>query len=152
MENTIDEPVQLPNTVELNNEALGYLDSIRKWTKFFSILAFIGLGIMVLLALTMGTVMGAISNAGMNQGLPFQPFLFSILYIIFAGFYVYPAISLYKFSNTLGQMLQTRDSNKASEAFKYFKGHLKYVGIFTIVILSLYLLIFLFSFMTVLFL
>lgn len=150
MENPITETVQPSNTIELNFEALNYLESIRKWTKFFSILSFVGLGLMIILALTMGTILAAVNNVAYDQSFPFPPFLLSIIYLIFAGIYVYPAISLYKFSTTLGQMLSSKDSNKASLAFKYFKGHLKYIGILTIIFISLYVLVFLISFMGIL--
>lgn len=147
METPISEPVQVPNSVELNSEALRYLESIRKWTKFFAILGCIGIGLMVVLALTMGTILTGISNMANNGDYPFPTILFTIIYLLLAGAYVYPVVSLYKFSNSLGQMLENKESNMATEAFKHFNGHLRYIGVFTIIIMGLYALLFLFSIM-----
>jgi hypothetical protein len=138
------------NTIEINFEGMSYLNGIRKWTKFFSILGFVGVALMVVLALTMGTVIAGLGSVANSQAFPFPTVLVTILYLVFAGLYLYPAISLYKFSTALGLALDSREGSQITKAFKFLNGHFNYVGVLTIVILGLYVVFFLIAIMGIL--
>jgi hypothetical protein len=74
------------------------------------------------------------------------------IYIIFAVIYYFPVSYLHKFSREMKQGLSSKDMNSVSFGFQNLKSLFKFLGIFTIVILSVYALIFLFTIPTMLFL
>lgn len=126
---------------ELNfsEEIKGYLKEIAKWAYFLSILGFVGLGIMVIFGLFFGAIMGSLpSNAysmGYSTGM-------GIAYVILALIYFFPILYLYKFAKKMKAALRTKDNNELTSAFSNLKSHYKFIGIFTLIILSIYILIF----------
>jgi hypothetical protein len=67
-----------------------------------------------------------------------------IFYIVFAGIYFFPVFYLYRFSKYAKLSLTQINSGGSStelmaHAIGYLKKHFRYVGIFTIVILAVYL-------------
>ncbi|RUT78616.1 DUF5362 family protein [Ancylomarina longa] len=127
--------------MELSAESVVYLNETRKWTIFLSILGFIFIGLMVVASLFMGVIFGSISNdvaisgaASMGMG---------VAYILIAILYFFPIFYLYKFSNYSKNAIENKDSNVLNLAFKNLKSHYKFMGILTIIILSIYLLAFL---------
>ena len=90
---------------------------------------------MVIVGLFAG-VMGAAAIGGGGA-------LFALLYLVIAGLYCVPIYHLYKFSTDMNEALQNRRTYTLDSAFESLKSHYKFIGIFTIVIISLYILIFL---------
>ena len=138
----IEENNTLENTessIELNENAIKSLHTAGKWTRFLSIVGFIGLGFMVLMGLFFGTFMGA-AMEGMPQDVPVaMPFGFGfmgIFYIILAIFY------LLNFGRKVTTAVQTRDSLTLSDALSNLAKHFQFVGILTLILLSMYVLIF----------
>lgn len=122
-------------------EAREFLREISKWTKFLSIIGFIGIGFMILGGFLVGTIllMADYSNAG-GAGLPW--WVFSIIYPIMAVIYVFPVYYLFQFSNNMKKALQINNANYLSISFRYLKSHYKFIGIFTITLLTLYAFLF----------
>jgi hypothetical protein len=146
MENNTISPLNAEtNELTLNTEALSYLNGIRKWAKFFAILGFVGIGLMVIFALTIGTIFEAINDSMYNQSMPMPTMILSIIYLFFAGLYFYPAYSLFKFSTEMDATLKSNDSHCATVAFKYLNNHFQFIGVMTIIIMSLYVLAFIFG-------
>ncbi len=145
MENISTETVNTESNLILNSEAMSYLNGIRKWTKFFAIMGAIGIGLMIVLALTIGTIFAALNDSMYNQSMPVPTFFITIIYLFFAGLYVYPTYTLFKFSSEMKLTLSNKDSMGATRAFKFLNNHFQYVGILSIVIMSLYILVFLFG-------
>ena len=65
-----------------------------------------------------------------------------VLYLVFSGLYFIPVNYLYKFSTQTKQALFDKDFRVLEFAFKNLKSLMKFTGIFTIVIIALYALIF----------
>lgn len=127
--------------IELTAQSVIYLNDTRKWTMFFSILGFIFLAILIIGAVFMATMFGAVSGGNL-------PFLGSgiamgVFYLLLAVVYFFPVLYLYKFSKYSKEGIYNEDNEQLSLAFKYLKLHYKFIGILSIVILSLYVLIFL---------
>ncbi|XMO85756.1 DUF5362 family protein [Algibacter sp. AS12] len=127
--------------LEVSEDIIGYLNETAKWTYFLSILGFIGIGFMVL-----GGI-GVSLYTGMNQvggtdayGLGYSAGV-GIVYIILALVYLFPVLYLFKFSNKMKQALKLKNNEAFKMAFLNLKSHYKYMGIFTIVIFSLYILV-----------
>jgi len=78
---------------------------------------------------------------GANIGFP--SVLITVIYLIIAVIYFFPIYYLYNFSVKMKKALLSDDQTLLRNAFEDLKSHYKFVGIFTIVILSLYLLMFL---------
>jgi len=124
----------IENSIRLSERSLEALSETRKWANFLSILGFIGIGIMVVVGI-IGGIAGAMSSFGGGA-------LMALIYIIVAGLYSIPVYYLFMFSSEMRNALETRQSYSIESAFENLKSHYKFIGIFTIVILSLYFLIF----------
>lgn len=136
MQNAITELEQLT----LNGKAKGFLRETAKWAKFLSILGFIGIGLMIVFSLFAGTLFNAIPEA---QAIPFDVGLvMTISYLVFAALYFFPVYYLYQFSSKMKTALLTKNDDTLSDAFEVLKSHYKFIGVLTIILLSLYLLVF----------
>ena len=129
MESDVDE-----KSIKLSNNSLAYLAETSKWTKFLSILGFIFVGFIIIAAFVVG-LFGSMSPFGGAGGI-----LILFLYLIIAGIYAIPVYYLFKFSDDMKQALYYNQSLSVESAFENLKSHYKFIGIFTIVILGLYLL------------
>ena len=134
MQNAITELEQLTIT----SAAKGFLKETAKWCKFLSILGFIGLGILLLSSFFVGTIYNNMPEAAtmpINLGTAM-----TIFYILMIAIYVFPLYYLYQFSIKLKKALNTKDDAILAAAFEMLKSHYKFVGVFTIIMLSIYIL------------
>uniref|UniRef100_UPI00404A21C0 hypothetical protein n=1 Tax=Flavobacterium sp. TaxID=239 RepID=UPI00404A21C0 len=139
------------NNLQLNEQAVLALKESAKWTYFLSILGFIGIGFMVLLALFMTSIFSSLPDSFGNEyknEFGFDPFgavqtIFSVMYLLIAVFYFFPVFYLYKYAVGIKESMDTRSSDLLSNAFVNLKSHHKFLGITALVIISLYAFIFL---------
>ena len=136
--------VNNPTDTRINNIAKDYLRETAKWANFLAIMGFIGIGFMVLAALFAGALFSALPSDGgvanvMSGG------AITIIYLILALLYFFPVYYLYKFATNMKAALSRNNEDVLTEAFLNLKSHYKFMGIFTIVILSIYALFFLFA-------
>lgn len=133
--------------LELGNEIKSYLKETASWTYFLSILGFVGIGLMVLVGLFFGTIMGsAYGAASPYDAVGIGTGFVGGVYVVIALLYFFPVWYLFNFSRKMKTALQSKDNSVFIEAFSNLKSHYKFVGIFAIVIISIYLLIFLIGF------
>lgn len=134
MQNAITELEQLT----LNGASKSFLRETAKWSKFLSILGFIGLGIMLIASFFIGSIYNEMPQA---QEIPFDfGGIMTGLYIVFALIYIFPIYYLYQFSVKMKQALISKDDAVLAKAFEMLKGHYKFIGVFAIIILSIYVL------------
>lgn len=134
------------DNLTISTSSMAYLREIGKWAKFFAILGFIGIGFMVLGGLFFGTFMGRLGGGAMGAGMVgMAPGIMGAIYVIFAVIMVVPMIYLNKFANYISVAINSNDNHSLEMAFEKFKSYYKYIGIFTIVILGIYALIFVFA-------
>ncbi len=129
--------------LQLNDSAKGFLREIAKWTYFLSILGFIGIGFIVLVAFFAGAFLaffGNLTQETHNLGWIGGSFVF-IIYLIIATIYFFPFYYLNTFSTKLKIALKNNDSDILSNSFKNLKSHYKYIGIASIILLSFYALL-----------
>lgn len=112
-----------------------FLTEIAKWANFLAILGYVGLGLMILAAVSIIIVGSSVSIGPIGSGI-----WISIIYILFAGIYFFPITYLYKFSSNMKIALRTNDQKSLTNAFEYLKSHYKFIGIITIIILGFYIL------------
>jgi len=133
--------------LQLNKVATAFLEESRKWAKLLAIMGFIGSGLLVVLGLLMGTIFSAIPVDDIPGFTTGMGGFMSILYILFALLYFFPALYLYNFAEKTKSALLHQDNELLAEAFKNQKSCYKFLGIMTIVIAGLYILIALFGLM-----
>ena len=131
--------------LQISTQAKSFLRETAKWANFLSILGFIFVGFIFLFIIIM-LVFGASSSIFSNSfGGGIMGMGIAVIYIIVGLFYFFPIYFLNRFAVFLKNALNSNDNEKLTEAFKYLKSHYKFIGVFTLVILSIYVLIFLFG-------
>ncbi|MCB0630718.1 MAG: DUF5362 family protein [Saprospiraceae bacterium] len=130
----------------LSDQMRLYIKEIASWSFFLSIVGFVFIGFMVLFGLFAGVILSSImGNEMMGMMGMMGPGLMSGLYLVLALVYFFPVFYLFRFSSKAKTALRTGDDTELTVAFENLKSHYKFMGILTIVIISLYFLIFLFG-------
>lgn len=131
--------------IELDDISIVYLKEIAKWGKFLSIVGFVVTGLIVILALFAGTIFATLSN--LTPGGSSLPGGFSVLitivYLALAVLYFFPCYFLYKFSSKAKQAIDSGEKEILYESFSNLKACFRFIGIMTIILLSIYALFFL---------
>lgn len=120
------------HSLELTQISQNYLLETSKWAKFLSIISFISLGLIGLVGLVV-TIMSAITN---QIGLT----IVGVIYLILPVLYFFPTFYLFRFSVRLKAAIEQSDAMVLEEGFENLKSLFKFVGVFTIVVLSMYVL------------
>lgn len=113
--------------------AKSYLLSCAKWGKFLAIVGFVGVGFMVLGALFMIGIGSAPFGAGNIAG-----GIGAVMYLIMAAVYFFPCLYMYQFSTNMRQGIEANDQVQAEAGLKSLEQMFRFVGILTIVFLSIY--------------
>ena len=103
--------------VELPFETMKVINETRKWTFFLSIIGFIGVGLIVLIGLFLGSLIPFLSGRGLNTA-GFPTFLIGFIYIVIAVIYFFPVYFLYRFSVFAKKAFQTFESGNLHLALK----------------------------------
>ena len=125
--------------LELNEQAVDALRTSAKWSMFLAIMGFIGIGLMIIAALVMASVMSAIPSSPMSSLGNLKGYLTGV-YLFMALLYFPPVYYLFKYATDMKTALQNYSSDLVGTALNYLKTHHKYLGISIIVIMSLYIL------------
>lgn len=135
-----------PQNLQVDEVGKAYLLETARWGAFLGILGFIGVGFLVLAGLFMmivGGTVGSMSNA--YSGLPFGFGFIGFFYIIGAALYFYPTLMMYNFSIGIKRSLPVNDQQQFNEALSKLRNKVKFNGILTIVIISVYIIIIIFA-------
>jgi hypothetical protein len=127
---------------QLTASAIRFLKESAKWCKFISIVGFVGIGLMVLLGLFMMIGFSAFDSLNTDSKFPFPMSTFSVVYLIFAAIYFFPIYYLYQYASKTTKALQSSNQQLLTDGLENLKSHHKFLGIFTLIIVSLYALIF----------
>lgn len=131
--------------LSLNDIAIQALRESAKWCMFLSIVGFVGIGLMLVGGVFMSVVMAAIPDDPYGGGMGMNPFgaikgFIGLIYIVMAALYFFPVYYLYKYAKGTKQALESGNGDVLSNALVNLKSHHKFLGIMTIVIISLYIL------------
>jgi hypothetical protein len=130
------------NTSFITTEVRSYLTEAAKWAKFLAIVGYIMIAFILLMGVWIMT-MGGLSSplipgmAGFNMG------AFGLIYVALGAFYFFPVYYLHQFSLKIKQGLTSQNPQDVTLGFKNLKSLFKFMGVFTIVILSIYVVMFL---------
>lgn len=130
--------------LSLNELAVDALRESAKWCMFLAIVGFIGIGFMILAGAFMSLTMATIGNDPAFGGI--DPFgglkaYFGLIYIVIAALYFFPIYYLYKYATGTKRALESSNSDVLSDALVNLKSHHKFLGITTIVVISIYILV-----------
>ncbi len=134
----------LSNDLQLSPQSQSYLAESAKWGKFLAIMGFILCGFMIIVAffipafltqLPPYNTMPSAFSSGMKVGM-------TIVYLLLALLFFFPCFYLYKFSVKMQSAVQVESQENFDESLMNLKSMFKFYGIFTIIILSFYVLAF----------
>ena len=119
-------------TLELENSALKHLDETRKWTLFLSILGFVFIGLMFVVAIIMVIVGSSNAIPGLSAAMLLPLLLVCVLYF-------FPIYYLFQFSSYSKQALIKKDNSLLTKAIQYLKMQFRFMGILAIIMLCIYI-------------
>ncbi len=124
----------------LTSESVAFLKEISKWAYFLSIMGFIGIAIIVSLALFMGTLFTKLGALGGGLGVAgaLGGGFITALYLIIAVIYFFPVYYLYQFASKAKTAFATDNNEQLNASFEYLKSHYKFIGILTLITVVLY--------------
>jgi large-conductance mechanosensitive channel len=130
--------------MKLSESAKDFLKETAKWAYFLSILGFIGIGFIIFAALFAGTLFSSMSKMNPAMGAMGSSFgiVIAFVYFLIAVLYFFPVYYLNKFASNAKRAFKNNDSETLTTALEYLKSHYKYIGIMTLVVFSLYFLVF----------
>lgn len=123
--------------ISVNNEIREYLLETSKWGKFLAIVGYVGMGLLLLIGL--GVMIGfsffsSLSNVNFPLG------VLGFVYIIIAVVYYFPVNYLYKFSSQMRTGIDSNNQELMTLGFENLKSLFKFIGVATIVVISIYVL------------
>lgn len=120
----------------LTSSAKEFLREIAKWCKFLSILGFIALVLMLISSFFIGSFYNSTPQTDM---MPFDlGTVVTFIYIVIALIYIFPIYYLYQFSVKMKEALASKEDAVLATAFEMLKSHYKFIGVFTVIMLSVY--------------
>lgn len=139
MENSTDETSASSNReLVLENETILCLLETSRWANVLSIMGFIGLGLLLIFGLLVGTVMNNINTPVFSS---FSSGLVSAFYLLLAGIYFMPVLYLFRFASRMKFAIREMNQEALNEAFKNMKSLFRFLGMMTIAIVCVYVLI-----------
>lgn len=137
---TLDQHVHSDNNgIKVTSDAKTNFITISKWVRFLGVMGFVSVGLLAIVAFFM-IIAGSTTSFGGEQML-----ILGLVYLIMACVYVFPALYLWRTSVHLINAF-SKDSQSSFElGIENMKSFFKFVGIITIVIVSLYLLLIFFA-------
>lgn len=128
--------------LEVDEVAKSHLLETARWGKFLAIVGFVAISLMVIFALFAGTAMSSFGGGGLFGGLGGVGLL--LLYLVIAALYFYPCFTLFRFATNMKPAINTMNREQFNTALRNMKALFQYMGIMTIIVLSLYGIILLF--------
>ncbi len=132
----------MKKNLELNDTLSAYFLEIGKWSRFLGIVGYVGIGILLLISFTTPYFIKLLGASELAQ---IPSATLSTVYFILAGIYFFPVNYLYKFGMQIKTSLDNNDETTFLVAIQNLKSHYKFIGVFTLVLLSLYGFIFMMS-------
>jgi hypothetical protein len=122
-------------------ESINYLLKAAKWGKFLAILGFIVSALMIMGGIMMSFVLNKVSDEMVPLNMSISPLFLSIFYIAFAGIYLIPVIFLNSFANNAMKAINLSSTENMTASLKNLKNLFVFVGVSTVVLLTLYTII-----------
>jgi hypothetical protein len=135
------QPITQLEQLTVTKASKSYLSEIATWARFFAILGFIFIGLLLVFAFFAVPIFGTVTKS--QSGVPDD--LGSIMLVtnvLIAIVYFFPLYYLLQFSKKIKKALKTKNDQMLANAFQMLKSHYKFIGVLTIITISLYFLFF----------
>jgi hypothetical protein len=126
--------------LQIDGQSSSFLSDAARWSKFLAIIGFVMCGLLVVAGIFAGSVMGIMMNSQMGAAGGVGGAVFTVVFLFFALLYFFPCLYLFNFASKMQLALRTNDQAQLNASFKNLKSCMRYMGIFTIIILSFYIL------------
>lgn len=139
MENSTNEiPASSNRELVLENETILYLLETSRWANVLSIVGFIGVGLLLIFGLLVGTLMNNINTPLFSS---FSSGLVSAFYLLLAVIYFMPVLYLFRYSSRMKFAIREMNQEALNDAFKNMRSLFRFWGVMTIAIVCVYVLI-----------
>lgn len=125
-------------TLIITEDIRSYIYETAKWAKFLSVMGFVFCVLIILLALSLPSILAAMSAMGKNPLMGVASGVITAIYILIALLYFYPSLMLFKYANSAKKAVLFLDQASLGEAMSKMKSFFKFWGIVTIAILGFY--------------
>jgi uncharacterized protein DUF5362 len=138
----------------IDTDSKSHLAESARWAKFLAIVGFVVCGLVVLIGIFAGSIIASFTNLNRDFGDSAADtsglgVVLAIMYIGFAVLYFFPCLFLFRHANYMKNALATNNQETLNKSFQNLKVMFRYVGILTIIVLSIYLLIFMIGLLTI---
>ncbi|MEO7394601.1 MAG: DUF5362 family protein [Chitinophagaceae bacterium] len=132
--------------LNLDEQSKSFLGECARWGRFLAIMGFIICVLVIIAGIYLATSAsqfdrtfaeygGRTTATGLGGAM-------AIVYILVALIYFFPCLFLLRFANHMKAALAANDQANLTVSFQNLKSMFKFIGIFTIVILSIYIVAF----------
>ena len=134
-------------TIDANSKS--HLGEAARWAKFLAIVGFVVCALIVLVGIFAGSIFSSMMGSryggedfgDSNMSITgLGPFL-SVFYIGMALLYFFPCLFLYRFATHMKKALAGGEQEILNKSFQNLKAMFRFVGILTIIILTIYAII-----------
>ena len=134
----------LNSDLQVSPQAQTYLSESARWGKFLAIMGFILCGIMAVVAFFLPAFLSRLPPYNSMPGAYASSVQagMTIVYLLLALLLFFPCFYLYKFSVKMQSAVKSASQENFDESLMNLKSMFKFYGIFTIILLSFYALIF----------
>ena len=131
--------------LDITTDIRKFLDETARWAYFLSILGFIIVGLIIVIALFSGTFMGIVMNEMQSDFSEVSTFLITMIYLAIAAINLFPVLFLYRFAKNTKEALRSDNQIALADAFKNLKSHYKFIGIMALAVLGFYTMLIIFT-------
>jgi hypothetical protein len=137
----------LNNDLQVSPASQSFLSEAAKWGKFLSIVGFIACGLLAIASFFAPRLYSSMAvfqtmPSGIARGVSA---VITALYLCMAVVLFFPSLYLNRFSSRMKIALGAMNQENFDESLRNLKSLLKFYGIFTIIMLSFYVLVFIIS-------
>jgi hypothetical protein len=126
---------------EFNGLLLGDLAKIKRWTKFLSVLSYVGAVLMVIVGVVMGVFSSNLSGVEDTLGIIPGP-LFALIYLAGAALYYFSGKYLGDMAQSSDMAILSSEANHIESLISHTAKLFSFWGIVTAVVIGLYALFF----------
>lgn len=131
----------------IDSVTAGYLKETASWAKLLAIVGMIGCGFMVIVGIMASMAVSSVTSEYNREFSGAAPAAFGammmVFYILLAVIYFFPCLFLLRFANHTKNAIGANDQMALNEGLRNLKATFRFIGIVTLIFISLFLLMFL---------
>ena len=127
--------------LSLTSQSVEYIRIMAKWGTFLSIVGFVFIGLMIIIALFAGTLFSTMASEVPGFEVSGIGGLITVLYLLIAALYLYPTLKLYQFSSRAKSAIASKSTQQLTESLGNLKSVFSFMGILMAIVLGFYALV-----------